>query len=217
MEKRKLKKEVVYAMYGLVIILLIGFLYYANFSNRHLEQTEEDFTYVSKLFDDNVKSVVSTPKLIMRPFNNADVKVIKNFYDYKAEEKSQENSIINYDQTYIQNSGVIYGGPSEQFDITAILDGKVISVKDDKLLGKVVTIEHEGNIVSTYQSLSEVTVKEKDEVSQGMVIGKAGTSNLEKDLGPHILLEITVDGKNIDPETAIDKQVNDLKTNQKNE
>lgn len=213
MEKRKLKQEVVYAIYGLVIILLISLSYYAFFSNSKLSETKEDYTYVSKLFNDDVKSVVSTPKLIMRPFNNADVKVLKNFYDYKAEETTQENSIINYDTTYIQNNGVVYGGPTETFDVTSILDGKVTSIKEDKLLGKVVTIQHENKIVSTYQSLSEVTVKENDEISSGTVIGKAGTSNLEKDLGPHVLLEISLDGKYINPEEAIDKQVNDLKAN----
>lgn len=213
MEKRKLKPQVVYISCSLVIILLISVSYLAYFSNKKLSQAPQDYTYVSKLFDDNVKSVVSTPKLIMRPYNNADVKVIKNFYDYKAEEKVQENSIINYDTTYIQNSGVIYGGSKESFDVVSILDGKVTSVKEDKLLGKIVTIEHENKIVSTYECLSEVTVKEKDEISQGTVIGKAGTSNLEKDLGPHVLLEITIDGKYINPEEAIDKQVNDLKTN----
>ncbi|MBR2840840.1 MAG: M23 family metallopeptidase [Bacilli bacterium] len=212
MEKRKLKKEVVYTSCALVIILLISLLYYTFFSNTKLSNDKEDYTYVSKLFGDNVKKVVSTPKLIMRPFNNADVKVLKNFYDYKADESTQENSIINYDTTYIQNNGVIFGGPQESFEVTSILDGKVTSVKDDKLLGKIVTIKHENEIESTYQCLSEVTVKENDEVSQGTVIGKAGTSNLEKDLGPHILLEITKDGKSINPLNAIDKQINDIKS-----
>lgn len=212
MEKRKLKKEAVYISYVLVIILLISILFYTFFSKTKLSNDKEDYTYVSKLFGDNVKKVVSTPKLIMRPFNNADVKVLKNFYDYKAEESAQENSIINYDTTYIQNNGVIFGGPQESFEVTSILDGKVISVKEDKILGKVVTIKHESNIESTYQSLSEVTVKENDEVSQGTILGKAGTSNLEKDLGPHILLEITKDGKSINPLNAIDKQINDIKS-----
>ena len=35
---------------------------------------------------------------------------------------------------------------------------------------------------------------------------------LEKDLGPHILLEITKDGKSINPLNAIDKQINDIKS-----
>lgn len=211
MEKRKLKKEAVYFIYGLVIILLISFLYYADFSNKKLEETSKDYNYVSKLFDDNIKSVVSTPKVIKRPYNNADVKIVKNFYDYKDEEKTQENSIINYDTTYIQNKGAVYAGPEESFDVTASLDGKVISIKEDKLLGKTVTLQHENKVTTTYQSLSEVTVKENDEVSQGTVIGKAGTSNLEKDLGPHVLFEIVINGVNINPENAFDKQINDLK------
>ena len=78
-------------------------------------------------------------------------------------------------------------------------------------MGKIVTIEHEYKITTTYQSLSEVTVKENDQISQGTVIGKAGESNFEKDLGNHLLFEITLDGKYINPESVFDKQVTDIK------
>ena len=217
MENRKLKKEVVYGIYASIVLLLISLLYYADLSNRSLNKTKEkeDYTYVSKLFNTGVKSVVSTPTtaLVIRPFNNADVKVVKSFYNYKAEETEQQKSIINYDTTYMQNNGTIYGGIDEQFDVVSVLDGKVTSVKDDTLLGKVVTLEHENNIITTYESLSEVTVKEGDEIAQGTVIGKAGESNLEKDLGNHLLFEITVDGKYQNPEECYDKQVTDLKNN----
>lgn len=217
MEKRKLKKEVIYGIYTGVFLLLLGLLYYADLSNRSLNKTQEkeDYTYVSKLFNNGVKSVARTPSItvVMRPYNNADVKVVKSFYDYKAEEKTQEKSIINYDTTYMQNNGTIYGGISDKFDVVSVLDGKVTSIKDDTLLGKVVTIEHENNIVTTYQSLSEVTVKEGDNVAQGTVIGSAGESNLEKDLGNHLLFEITIDGKYKNPEDCFDKQVTDLKNN----
>lgn len=217
MENRKIKKEVIYGLYVGLILLLLSMLYYADFSNKSLYKTKEkeDYTYVSKLFNAGVKSVVSTPTttLVMRPYNNADVKVIKNFYNYKAEEQEQQNSIINYETTYMQNNGTIYGGINDTFDVVSVLDGNVTSVKDDNLLGKVVTIEHNNNIITTYKSLSEVTVKEGDQISQGTVIGKAGESNLEKELGNHLLFEITIDGNYKNPEECFDKQVTDLKNN----
>ena len=80
-------------------------------------------------------------------------------------------------------------------------------------MGKIVTIEHENNIITTYQSLSETTVKEGDVVASATVIGKAGESNLEKDLGKHVLFEITVDGKYINPETSYNKTIEQLKSN----
>lgn len=217
MENRRLKKEVVYGIYAGIILILLSIIYYVDLSNKSLNKTKEktDYTYVSKLFNTGVKSVVSTPRTIVvtRPYNNENIKVIKNFYDYKGEEKTQENSIINYETTYMQNNGVVYGGINETFDVLTILDGKVTSIKDDKLLGKVVTIEHENNIISTYQSLKEVTVKEGDQIAQGTVIGTAGESNLEKDLGNHLLLEITIDGKYVNPENCFDKQITELKNN----
>ena len=94
--------------------------------------------------------------------------------------RSQQNAIINYDTTYIQNNGTSYGGIDDTFDVVSVLPGKVASVKEDKLMGKIVTIEHESNVITTYQSLSEVTVKEGDTVAQGTVIGKAGESNSRK-------------------------------------
>lgn len=208
----KLTKPVIYSLVFAIVFGLIGTLVYRSTPKKTLKPAV-DYTYVSKLFDNGVKSVVSTSTVIMRPYNNADVKVLKGFYDYQGQEKDQENSLINYDTTYIQNSGIAYGGINDTFDVTSVLDGQVTSVKDDKLLGKVVTIKNSNNIVTTYESLSEVTVKENDQITQGTVIGKAGESNLEKDLGNHLLFEISVDGKFVNPDNCYDKIPDQLKSN----
>ena len=211
MTKRRLKKEVLYGLYAFVFILLLGFIYYNLLSSKSLENVE-NFTYVSRLFDSDVKSVVSTPKMIVRPYDGNAVKIIKGFYDFKSEESSQENSIINYDNTYMQNSGVIYGN-EEVFDVKSVLDGKVTSVKEDKLLGKSVTIEHENGIISMYQGLSEVTVKENDEIAQATIIGKSGTSNLSTESKNVLLFEITVNGVYVNPEITFDKSISELTSN----
>lgn len=214
MKKVKLKKPVVYSMCIMVSVLLLGGLWYADLSKQSLKAPEdEDLNYVSRLFDDNVVSVVSTSANIARPYNNQEVKALNNFYDYQSDEKTQQNAIINYDTTYIQNNGVAYGGINDTFDVVSVLPGTVTSIKEDKLMGKIVTIEHDNNIITTYQSLSEVTVKEGDNVAQSTVIGKAGESNLEKDLGKHVLFEITVDGKYVNPENCFNKTIDQLKSN----
>lgn len=214
MEKRK--EYTIYTIYIGLFIVFISAIYYAYISNQNLKKIPEteDYTYVSKLFDSKVKTVVKTEPLVMRPYSNADIKVLKSFYDYKDEESTQENSIINYDNTYIQNSGTIYGGINEDFDVRSILSGKVTSVKEDNLLGKIVTIEHKNKIISTYSSLSEVTVKENDEIAGGTIIGKSGQSNLEKDLGSHLLLELTINGSYVNPESVYDRQLSDITKNQ---
>ena len=212
MEKLKLNKPAIYALCIGTASIRLGGLWYAYSSQEKLSP-KEDYKYVSSLFEDNVQSVVSTQNVIQKPYTNESVKVLNSFYDYKADEKSQQNSIINYDTTYIQNSGIAYGGINDTFDVVSVLPGTVTSVKEDKLMGKIVTIEHENNIITTYQSLSETTVKEGDVVASATVIGKAGESNLEKDLGKHVLFEITVDGKYINPETSYNKTIEQLKSN----
>ena len=213
MKKIKLKKPVVYSFCIAISMLLLGGLWYADTSQKSLKENDKDLNYVSRLFEDSVVSVVNTSASIVKPYTNTSVKVLNNFYDYKSDEKTQQNAIINYDTTYIQNNGVAYGGINDTFDVVSVLPGTVTSVKEDKLMGKIVTIEHENNVITTYQSLSEVTIKEGDNVAQSTVIGKAGASNLEKDLGNHVLFEITVDGKYINPETIFGKTIDQLKSN----
>ncbi|MBR3198691.1 MAG: M23 family metallopeptidase [Bacilli bacterium] len=213
MKNRRLKKGVVYGIYICITFLVLGTIYYIDLSNKSLDKEKKDeYSYVTKLFDNGIKSVVNTPTTptVIRPYINNEVKILKNFYDYKGEEKTQENAIINYENTYMQNNGTIYGGINDTFDVVTVLDGNVTSVKEDNLLGKVVTIAHENNIITTYQSLKEVTVKEGDQVTQGMVIGTAGESNLEKNLGNHLLFEITINEANINPETCFDKKITEL-------
>ena len=212
---KKLKKPAIYGMCLGASALLLGGLWYADQSQENLKTNniEEDYTYVSRLFDTGVKSVVSTQNTIAKPYINESVKALNSFYDYKGDEKAQQNAIINYDTTYIQNNGIAYGGLEDTFDVVSVLPGKVTSVKEDKLMGKIVTLEHDSNVITTYQSLSEVTVKEGDEVASGTVIGKAGENNLEKDLGKHILFEISVDGKYVNPDNCYNKTVQELKSN----
>ena len=214
MKKEKIKKPVIYSMCIAVSALLLGDLWYIDTSQKSLNKDQdEDLNYVSRLFDDNVISVVSTAATIIRPYNNEQIKALNNFYDYQSDEKAQQNAIINYDTTYIQNNGVSYGGINDTFDVISVLPGKVTSVKEDNLMGKIVTIEHDNNIVTTYQSLSEVTIKEGDNVAQSTVIGKAGQSNLEKDLGNHVLFEVEVNGKYVNPENCFNKTAEELKSN----
>ena len=212
MKKIKIKKPAIYATCIGISTLLLGGLWYADLSQKSLKQ-EEDHTYVSRLFDEGIESVVSTQNVTIKPYTDNNVKALNNFYDYQGDEQPQQKAIINYDTTYIQNNGISYGGIDNTFDVVSVMSGKVISVKEDKLMGKIITIEHESNVITTYQSLNEVTIKEGDTVAQGTVIGKAGESNLEKDLGKHVLFEISVDGKYLNPDNCYNKTLNELKSN----
>ena len=210
MEHRRLRKSTIYLLYSIGFVLLVGIAYLIEgaFTNRNLDK---DTKYVNEtILEEEVKPVVATDKKIERPYKDTEVKILKNYYDYQGDEESQINSIIVYNNTYLQNSGICYGGKDE-FDVIAILDGKVTEVKNDETLGTIVQIEHENNIISVYQSLKDVNVKVGDTISQGDIIAKAGQNNLNKDLGTHLYFELIVNGQNVNPESYFGKTLNEIK------
>lgn len=212
MTERKLKKSVVYSLYALSVIAFFGVIYLLEgvFSNQNLEDNQgEDYDYVSDTIFENEIPVVSTSATIIRPYVSDNVTIVKDFYDYQAEEDRQQNSIIYYEGTYMQNTGVSYGS-QEVFDVVSTLDGEVISVKEDQLLGKIIEVRHTNDIISVYQSLSEVTVKEKDTVTQGQVIGKSGNANISTELANHLYFELIISGQTVNPESYFDKAVNEI-------
>ena len=184
-----------------------------NFAGSTLKSKEnntDDLQYVSRLFGSDDIKAVNASTIIMRPYTDDKVKIVQNFYNYKGTEKDQENSIINYEQTYIQNNGVAYGGIDQNFDVISVLDGTVTSVKEDKLLGNIVEIKASDKVTLIYQSLTDVTVKANDSIKQGDIIGKSGPSNMNKDLGNHMVFELKIDGVYVNPEDYYDKDINNL-------
>ena len=208
--KRRLKKSVIPVLYAFAAILFVGMIFTieTTISNHYFDE-EDDYDYVSEIIFEEEEPVVSVEVLLRRPYVDNEVKILKDFYDYTAAEDKQQNSIIQYDSTYLQNTGIVYGG-KDNFDIVSILDGEVTDVKTDPLLGTVVEIKHSPDIISVYQSLSEVTVKKGDIVTQSQVIGKSGTCNIEPDLGSHVLFELIVRGQTVNPETYYEKKLSEI-------
>lgn len=210
MKKLKLKPFVLPSIYlVLVVSVLLGALYSYNTASSDDEYEKEDLTYVSSIIFSNDTQVVSTNKTIIRPYNNDSVKVAKYFYEKDDKEDKQKESIVYYGSTYMQNSGVDYVSEKE-FDVIAVLDGTVSSVKEDELLGKTIEIKHENKLVSVYQGLSDISVKEGDSISQGQVIAKSGESTLNENLGKHLHFELVYNGQVVNPEKYYDKNASDL-------
>ena len=109
----------------------------------------------------------------------------------------------------MQNSGVDYIS-DQVFDILSVLDGKVISVLKDETLGNIVKIEHDKEIVSVYQGIDEVSVKEGDLVTQGNIIGKSGTSKVNSNFTTSLHFEVYYKGTLMDPESFYTLKLEDL-------
>jgi len=214
--KGKLKSLVVPSMYALSLLLFVFSMYFVQkmLSDTLLKEKniiDEDTEYVDDEIVENNEylPVVSTEETIIKPFTSNDVKVNKNFYDYMGEADNQQNSIIYYENTYMQNSGIDYSSDTP-FDVVSILEGTVIDVKNDNVLGTVVEIRHTNELISVYQSLSEVTVKVDDKVVQGQIIGKSGKSNLNVDVENNLHFELYYMGEIVNPLDYYDKSLTDL-------
>ena len=202
--KRRLKKQVIYTLYALSFVAIIGAVYILEKISSPSILTPET-NYVNDVIIEDKIPVVSTRDLISRPYL-VEVEVARKYYDKDASEEDQKNSLIYYNNTYIPNSGVDYKS-DEVFDVVSILDGKVTKVEENNLLGKIIEITHENNLISVYQSLSEVMVAEGDNVIQGQVIGKSGTNELDKDIGNHLHFELYVNGQVVDPTLYLNKEL----------
>lgn len=205
-------------MYVASIAMLVGSVYVIEGLINNTIFKSDDVGEVEEVIYNEVDSdyeyhedipVVNTEIIISRPYTNGNVKIVKNYYDYQDEASRQEESIVYYGNTYMQNSGVDYGMVGE-FEVVSILDGVVTEVVDDDIMGKTIKIKHSNDLISVYQSMGSVDVEVDDEVSQGMIIGKSGEANVSPELGNHLHFELYHQGSVVNPENYYDKSVNDL-------
>ena len=211
MKKLRLKKGAIIGAYLIAFSLTGMSAFYVSQNMQANNPTEEDIEYVnSSIIDDNErdKEVIKEDVKMIRPYTNESVEVLKYFYDYQAEAEAQEKSILYHENTYIQNSGMDFG-LEDTFDVVTVLDGTVVDVREDELLGTIVEIKHDNDFISSYQSLSEVSVKKNDTVTQGQTIGKSGTNTIDQDLGNHLHFELYKSGSVVDPSKYFDQVISD--------
>ncbi len=212
MKSKKLRSFVLPTVYIMVIsVLFISISFLANNLSHNIEYGNMS---VSTL-DDNTTPVIKNEEnilqsIIEKPYVSSNVSISKSFYDMTDDAKKQEDSLVYYQNTYLQNSGVLYES-TDPFDIKASYDGKVTNVSQDDILGNYIEITHNENLKTVYYSLSEVTVKKDDVVISGDVIGKSGTNKLNNDSKNSLLFEVYHNGVAIDPEDFYNMNIDDLK------
>ncbi len=221
MKRRKLKPFVAPIIYTISLILLVAGIYLleqtisnsvfkSDSDNVDISVTESN-SYDYENMDPDIP-VVSTDTQIIRPYTDGNVKIVSDYYDYTASSEEQENSILYYEDTYMQNSGVDYALEDNKtaFDVVSILDGTVTSITDDDILGTIVEIKYSNDLIGVYQSMGEVVVNENDTVIQGTVIGKSGLSNIGKDMGYHLHFELYYQGMVVNPEDYFGKLLGEI-------
>lgn len=215
-KRRKLKKFVVPMIYVCSLAMLITSIYFVErivnntlFKSNEIQEVEDVVNEEDLVDSTNDVPVVNTEPQIIRPYTNGNVKLVKSFYDYQSDNKEQEESILYYGDTYMQNSGADYATDAE-FEVVSILDGTVTEVVEDEVMGKTIKITHNNDLVSVYQSMGTIDIKVNDSVTQGMIIGKSGTNNISSDLGNHLHFELYHKGSVVNPENYFGKLLGDL-------
>ena len=205
----KAKRIIVPVVYTISLLLIVGsvFMLLKGISNYLEEPINYDHS-VRNVFQNTVP-VQATKNLIIRPYLSEEVSIGKYFYDYEGEKTDQEKALVYYENTYMQNSGVDYIS-NNVFDVVSILDGEVISVEEDKVLGKIVQVKHDKDLISIYQGIDEVSVQKGDTINQGEILGVSSTSKINPEYNSSLHFEVYYKGEIIDPENLYTLSIEDF-------
>lgn len=208
--KYKLKGWVVVSVYLLSLMAILSSLYLLGKTLKNSIYNDETLSYVYKgIFDDAIPVVKYDTDKIIKPFADDNVKVLKKYYDKDADNSTQEESLIFYQNTYMPNTGILYSN-KESFDVVSVLDGTVESVVADEIMGNIVTVKHSNNLTTVYQCLNEVHVITGDLIKQGDVIGTSGINKLESSSENMLLFEVIKGGEYINPDTFYNMKIEEL-------
>lgn len=205
-----MRKFIIYSVYSICFVLMLSVIVAYNVSNKESEGlTNIDYDYVEDIIEPNIESVNNESddeNKIAKPYKREDIKIVKNYYNYKENEKSQINSINYYNNTYFQNNGICYSN-GNPFEVYSVLDGVVTDITKDELVGNSITIKHNENSYSVYQSIKDIQIKKGDKVTKGTLLAYSNVSNFNKDLKNHLYFELVINGKNVNPEEYYDTEL----------
>lgn len=195
---------------GIIAVMVLCATLVVSGVKTYLTNREEMKFTIDNVFDEDTTPVVKTDtNTIVKPYIAESVKVGRYFYDFESDEKKQENSLILYEDTYMQNNGVDYVD-SKNFDVVAILDGEVISIDDSEVYGKVITIKHNDNLKSVYSNVDGVLVSVGYKVHQGEIFAMSAKPKLKSDYESMLHFEVFYKESAIDPENMYTLSVSDF-------
>ena len=208
---KKKKKEVslvIPTIYLIILFVITIIVYFTNKAYSYYgEYNLDNITYVSSSMFNRSIPIVNIPDIIKSPVDN--IPIVRYFYDSNNDLERKEKSIVFYENTYMPNTGIDYAN-KDVFDVLTIYDGTVIDVSEDELLGKMVKIRHNGELISVYQGIDNIEVAKGDIVFTGSKIATSGKSKINKDLGESLHFEVYKNGLYINPELVINKKIGDI-------
>ena len=121
--KRKLKPFVMPMVYALAFTaLVLSLSALDSIQNKKVSKTDDNYTYVNNSIISSNVPVVKEEKIMVKPYTSEKVEISKKFYDTNESDEEKQNSLIYYNDTYMQNSGILYKS-NESFDIVLSMNG----------------------------------------------------------------------------------------------
>ena len=198
---RKIRRSVLLG-FSAVLVLSVGFLTYSYLQEQNKPEDKSVFAQAQV----PVITLPTTAEKALRPYQG-NAKVVLDYYDGS---QGEIESISEFEGVYRANQGIDYALENQNFDVLAVWSGEVSDVRDDALFGKTVVVKS-GDMTITYQSLGETKLKKGDKVKQGEVISQAAANIYNKDLGNHVHVVVTKNGKLIDPESIYGLKASEIK------
>ena len=209
---KKYSKIIIPSIYvGVIGVMVVSCLLVVSGVKNFLnERKDYDYTLDKVFIKDTIPVSKNESNMIVKPYTNDKVKVYSYFYDFEGDSKKQLDSLIYYENTYMQNNGVDYSN-DEDFDVVSILDGEVISIEDNAIYGKVVTIKHNDNLKSVYSNVKNVLVNVGYKISQGEIFASSDTYKVDTKVKSLLHFEVYYKDNALDPENLYTMSVSDLK------
>lgn len=195
---------------GILALLAVALIVSATL-NPTEEPVDPNPPVVVPPVDDN--PVVTTPEEVFKlPFQeNTEYKVVRKFYNKDASREEQAQSLIKYGNSYRTSNGTGLAKKDDTtFDVLCALSGKVLEIKDSPLYGNYVVLEHENNVKVYYYGLTDVTVSVGADVAQGDKLGTSGYTEIDKEAGNHVFIQVVKNNTYLDFEKLVGKKISEL-------
>lgn len=202
-KKLVLKPFVLPLLYISLLLLLMIYTAKSLYKEKPKENNKSDRPIIEEI----VPVINEIETFVLNPYVGDNVEEQVGYYDYKGDKEDQEKSIIEFNNTYLQNTGITYYSDNE-FKVVSIMDGKVTKIYENELLGNVIEITHD-DIVCIYQMVNNIKVSVGDTVKAGFNIAESGVSKVFPN-GNNLHLEIVKAGKIENPKSIIGINTKDI-------
>lgn len=210
MNKQNLKASLISAAVVLCVATIGGYAWYLYMYDIPVSDPNE--TPVVEEVNEEVEEQVEESQIevevavvsekFIEPVKSGEV--VRPFFSLSKSKQQQMDAIVEYDGVFRSNYGVDYA--SDDLDVVAVASGIVKEISKDTLFGNRVVLTC-GKYTVTYQSMNDITLKAGQSVKQGSVIGTMGENVYDSTLGKHVHVIVEVNGKYLDLEDLIAKQI----------